>query len=479
VLRQLLGGFGFVLLGALGATAAWAGEEAAGTGSPAPSILMVSIDTLRADHLGLYGYPRPTDPELAAVASRFARFSRAYTPLPLTVPGHAALLSGRFPRELGVFNNRDRVPMGGELPPLLAERLRDAGYGTAAVVASGILSHSTGLAQGFATYSQPDPTVKPVRRTADEINSLAATLMENAEGPFFLFVHYYDAHDPYDYPEPLGQRLPADEGLADLLDSRGLKDVRYHEVLNRKRDEPVLENGKAITLVEMVASYDAGVRYATDHVAELIRLWDATPHGPGSLVLVTSDHGEGLGQHGFWSHGMNLQDEALRVPLLVRWPDGAGAGQTIEATVSLLDLAPTVLEAARQKVPDEIPGRSLRPLAVSRGAGGREIFVAQRMRYVSPSRPAKVRNWRPGDGFAVVSGDFKYVQDGREMPILYDRSADPGERTNIAGRRPEVERTLREALTLWLTTFPEGDTGKPAPVDEERLELLRSLGYVD
>jgi arylsulfatase A-like enzyme len=477
-LWRLPGGLGLVLLGALGAASGWADEEAKEGGSSRPSILLVSIDTLRADHLGLYGYPRPTDPELAAVASRFVRYTAAYTPLPLTVPGHAALLAGRFPRELGVLNNRDRMPVTGGVPPLLAERLRDAGYGTAAVVASGILSHSTGLAQGFGTYSQPDPSVKPVRRTADEINSLAATLMEEAEGPLFLFVHYYDAHDPYDYPESVGLQLTPDEKLAGLLEDRGLQDVLYHEVLNRHRDEPVVKNGKPLNLEEMVASYDAGVRYATDHVADLVRLWDATRHGPGSLVLITSDHGEGLGQHGFWSHGMNLHDETLRVPLLVRWPDGAEAGQTIEATVSLLDLAPTVLEVAGQEVPREMPGRSLTALASS-GGGDREFFVAQRMRYVSPSRPAKVRNWRPGDGFAVLSSDFKYIQDGREDPVLYDRSADPLELADVTGRRPEVEKRLREALTLWLTTFPEGERGTPAPVDEDRLELLRSLGYVD
>jgi arylsulfatase A-like enzyme len=302
--------------------------------------------------------------------------------------------------------------------------------------------------------------------------------MEEAGGPLFLFVHYYDAHDPYAYPDAIGAQLNADEKLAAVLARRGLEDVEYHRILNRKRDAPVIRDGEAVTLPTMVASYDAGVRYATDHVAELIRLWDATPHGPGSLIVVTSDHGEGLGQHGFWSHGMNLHDEALRVPLLVRWPDGTGAGRIITTGVSLLDLAPTILEAAARQRSGDMAGRSLRPLAAA-GGGADEIFVAQRMRYVSPSRPDKVRNWRPGDGFAVLSGDFKYVQDGRELPILYDRSLDPGERENLAGQHPEVEKTLRQALTAWLTAHPETGSGEPTPVDEERLELLRSLGYVD
>jgi arylsulfatase A-like enzyme len=477
--RGFLGGLGLALLGTLGATSGLAGEEAAGTGPATPSILLVSIDTLRADHLGIYGYPRPTDPELAAATSRFARFSEAYTPLPLTVPGHVAIMSGRFPRELGVLNNRDRVLVLDGIPPLLAARLGDAGYRTAAVVASGILSRATGLDQGFGTYSQPDPNVKRGRRTADEVNAAAETLMEADEGPLFLFVHYYDAHDPYDYPELVGLELPADQKLADLLESRGLGDVQYHETLNRERDGPVIENGEPLTLVGMVASYDAGVRYATEHVAELIRLWAATPHGRGSLVLVTSDHGEGLGQHGAWSHGMNLYDESLRIPLLVRWGDGVGAGQTIEAVVSLLDLFPTILEFAGQQVPHDVPGRSLKSLAEPNGPGGREVFVAQRMRYVSSTRPARVRNWRAGDGFAVLSGEFKYVQDGREMPLLFDRSVDPGELHNIASGRPAVEKTLRDALTRWLTAFPEAAGREPAPVDEERLELLRSLGYVD
>jgi arylsulfatase A-like enzyme len=444
-----------------------------------PSILLISIDTLRVDHLGIYGYPRPTDPGLAKLAAQCTVFTEAYTTIPLTVPGHASLMSSRFPRELGVLNNRHNYPAGGEAPPLLAELLRQAGYHTAAVVASGVLTASTGLGRGFETYDEPDPAVRPVRRSADQVNAVATALLEQQRGPLFLFVHYYDPHDPYEFPDRLGELLPADDDLAEILARRGLAKVEYHQVLNQKRGGPVVADGQNVTLHDMVGRYDASVRYAADHAAELIRLWDSTSRGAGSLVIVTSDHGEGLGQHGFWSHGMNLYDEALRIPLLVKWPDGFGAGRRVAATVSILDLAPTVLELAGLPIPEKVRGRALRPLLRTDRPLGHGQVVAQRMRYLHSGRPPGVRNWRFGDGYAVLSGTYKYIQESEASPALFDRSDDPREERNLAGTRPGVEKKLGRFLADWLAAFPDGSASGPVRVDEEREQMLRSLGYVD
>ena len=444
-----------------------------------PSILLVSIDTLRADHLGVYGYPRATDTRLRSRLRRFDVVENAYTTVPLTVPAHASMMTGRFPRELGVLNNHHRLRSGKRAPPTAAALLAQAGYVTAAVVGSSVLSSVTEIDRGFGVYDEPLRRDGRPRRTAEEVNERAMTLMETSDGPLFLFVHYYDAHPPFEAPSRYGCALRVDDDLRDTLDARGLKGVQYHEVLNREYAEPVRENGRVVTLEEMVARYDASVRHVTDRVSQLLELWDATPHGDGSLVVITSDHGEGLGQHGFWSHGMTLYDEVLRIPMLIRWPDARSAGQRLEQTVSLLDLAPTLLEAAGVPAPPEMRGQSIGAM-VKDGAPARVELFAQRMRYLSARRPDGQRNWRPGDGYAVVNGRYKYLESEAAAPALFDLERDPFELRSLFVSRPRLVYSLGEVLEAWREQVPETRPVLTIGENErQRRERLRTLGYVD
>ena len=435
-----------------------------------PSILLISIDTLRADHLSVYGYPRPTDPELAARAGEFEIYAAAYTPLPLTLPAHAALLTGRPPLALGLLNNHGALPRSA--PPPVAERLAERGYRTAAVVATPVLEAATGLDRGFATFAAPGASGVS-RWTAPEVVSRAARALEDP-APVFLFAHFYDPHDPYDAPDRLGCLLRPNAALDRVLRDRGLDTVSYENVLNREQAGPVVETGRVLTLREMVRRYDAGVRRATDAVADLLDLWDATAHGRDGLVIITSDHGEGLGQHGYWSHGMTLYEEAVRVPLLIRWPDGRRAGARPTAPVSLLDLAPTVLTVAGLPAPPEWEGADL-------GPGGPEpgrTLVAQRMRYRIARRPPHLRHWRPGDGFAVFDPGWRYIVEDSEPPVLIERQRDPLEQDNRGGRGRPEEARLRGQLDSWRVRHESTTAPAQRPLDADRLRLLESLGYV-
>ena len=444
----------------------------------APSILLLSIDTLRADHLGSYGYPRPTDPGLQRRTRNFTRFTAASTPIPLTVPAHAALLTGLHPRDLGILNNR-QILNPGEPEILLVNSLHAAGYLAAAVVGSRVLDGTfTGLSSGFDVYLDPGAAGGPNRRTAREVNALVAPLLESTRQPLFLVAHYYDVHEPYVVPDNLACLLRADDLLDAVLRRRGLQGIPYEQVLNRQRSEPVSGHGRQVTLRQMVARYDAAVRLATDSAADLLAMWEGSHHGRNSLVIITSDHGEGLGQHGFWSHGMNLYDESLRVPLLVRWPGDRAPGSVHHGPVSLLDLAPTMLAAADVSHPGSLPGRDLRRLLAAPEADP-VPFVAQRMRYLPAQRPPGLRNWRPGDGFAVLSGDLKYIQDEGESPELYDRSDDPLELRNLLLAGPRRGDGLEDTLRRWSQQHPDGINWPPTPVDPRRLQILRSLGYAD
>lgn len=444
-----------------------------------PSILLVSVDTLRADHLGVYGYPRGTDTRLRARLGRFDLFESAYTPLPLTVPAHAALMMGRYPRELGVLNNHHHVPSGEHATPTLAGLLAGAGYRTVAIVGSVVLSSVTDVGRGFGAYDEPPRRPGPARRTAGDVTERAMRIVESVDEPLFLFVHYYDVHPPHLAPPRYGCTLRVDDDLRRVLAERGIDGVSYHEVLNREHEEPVREHGRIVTLVEMVSRYDASVRYVTDQLSRLLEMWDATPHGAGGVVVITADHGEGLGQHGFWSHGMTLYDEVLRVPLLIRWPSGNAAPRRLEQMVSLLDIAPTLLEMVDIAAPRSMVGKSF--LSVLRGdTPDRGPVFAQRMRYLSPRRPDGQRDWRSGDAYAIVDGRYKYLDGEGSAPALFDRGPDPFELRNLFNSRPRLVRGLDAALDAWLERVFEAEPVLTrGETDRERRERLRGLGYVD
>jgi arylsulfatase A-like enzyme len=299
--------------------------------------------------------------------------------------------------------------------------------------------------------------------------------MEPQGGALFLLVHYYDTHDPYETPDRFNCLLRPDAALRGILSRRDLDAVAYHEVLNHEQQAAAGEATQGEpSLEEMVAHYDASVRLVTDRLAGLVDLWDASGRGDQSLVIITSDHGEGLGQHGFWSHGMNVHDEALRIPMLVRFPAGMRPEVQADAPVSLLDVAPTVLHAAGLPLPGDLDGGSL-----AAGTPRRPTFVAQRMRYLYRDRPPGVRNWRAGDGFAITEGDFKLVVEFEGPAALYNLAVDPLETANLAGSGGEVEARMRRRLDDWLTAHPDVAAWPPAPPDAERLRVLKSLGYVD
>src|SRR6185436_6011947 len=334
----------------------------------APNLVLVTIDTLRADHTTPYGYGRDTTPVLARLAREGVAVDLAYAPMATTGPSHAALLTSRYPVSLGYLRNGQRLD---EAQTTLAERLRAAGYRTSAAVSSFVLDRRLGFAQGFGTYdcrcdrARATATIERWEgltvpagfdRRADETTDVALAWLarRGRDRPFFLWVHYFDPHHPYSPPAPYDRRFappPAATGLPRRA----------------------------------VALYDGEIAFTDHQLGRLLDAIDAEGLAARTLVVVTADHGEGLMQHGHMGHGLHLYEEAVRVPLVFRWPGSLPAGALVPGPVEHVDLVPTVLDLlGLPRGGGEIEGQSL--AAALRGQAGtagrdsrRTVFLQRRL----------------------------------------------------------------------------------------------------
>lgn len=443
--RVLAAGFALGLLGC------------GGHGTSAPNLVLVVVDTLRADHLAPYGYGGAPTPRFARFASEGARVARAYAPTATTGPTHAGLFTGRPPRNVGVLRNA--VPLAAA-HETLAERLSASGFETAAVVSSFPLHRRFGFDQGFATYLDDfDPRRATVRHTRFEGHAVPEGFDRRADDttrralewlasrtdpdePFFLFVHYFDPHEPYAAPRVHQERFAAPRGAT-----------------HRER---------------AVALYDAEVDFTDSQLGRLLDGIDE--QGDDTFVVVTADHGEGLFQRGHLFHDVHLYEEGVRVPLLVRGP-GIPAGHVVEGPATLLDLWPTILDllgVARDG--DALAGRSL--AAALRGeeqlADGRAL-VLERRRFRA-ERVGKIPV--AGEQLALVRAEWKLIESGADgRRELYDLGADPREREDRSAHEAARVSEMASELAEWRKRWPEAAAaGRVSEDDRARLE---ALGYVD
>lgn len=388
--------------------------------SPGAPIILISIDTLRADRLPAYGYGSGETPHIDAFRDDAILFRRAYSPSPMTLPSHVSMLTARLPNEHGVRSNAG-FTFDSTAHPSVPNVLEGAGYATGAAVSSYVLRGSTGLAGAFQWY-EDSITPAPGARFDDYQRSGAITaelglewIREQRDRPFFFFLHLYEPHVPYEPPEPFRSRF------ADPYD------------------------GEIATADAIVGAF----------LGELKQLGLYDP----ALIIVTSDHGEGLGDHGEQQHSILLYREAIEVPVLVKLPGGSRAGEVVEHPVQLADLGPTILEVAG------IEG--LRPTPTARSLGG-DLSV-ERDLYAETLYPRLHFGW--SELRSIVRGRLHYIDSPR--PELYDMVADPGERNELAA----IDRRSAAALRAALASFPRGDD-TPSAVDPEVARRLAALGYI-
>jgi len=476
-----------------GAVAPAAGPIAspdAGKGAVRPNILFILIDTLRADHLGCYGYGRPTSPVIDRLAAAAWRFEEAVAPSSWTLPAMASILTSSYPGQHGVVDRGDALPR--DLDDL-AGRLSASGYNTVAFNTNPWLKRAFHFDDGFSLYHdldrlslakellgvrlknmalrrlgriRLDPELVP---EAEEITARAeAWLDARAPQPFFLYLHYMDVHAPYDPPAPYRGHFCRDHRF----------ELPDHSLESRFRAGRF--KGDAAVLDHVIELYDEDIMAMDAAVGRLLAFLDSAALGSSTHVIITADHGEEFYEHGRTTHGSDLYQETLRVPLIIARA-GERSGGVITRRVSTLDVYPTILDLAGIAPPVSIEGDSLLPLmnpaTLMEGAG-------------SPPRPIGSQLFHDGRAWsALFAGGDKLIRvrppatdpASASALELYHLDRDPSETANAAA----VEPALTSALASALDGYEKGwgiagsGGGRPGePLDPETLRQLKALGYI-
>jgi arylsulfatase A-like enzyme len=438
------------------------------------NLVLISIDTLRADHLGCYGYARETTPRIDGLAGQGVRFSRAYAASYHTADSHMSAFTALYPSVHGVRNTRN----AGSAEPLaagartLAEQLRGAGLRTWGYHAGGNISPTYGFGRGFEEYVWTNSEIGPVLERLDRL----------AAGPperFFLFFHTYRPHDPY-LPDAPFAEMWARDYAGDVVSSQQQLEALLSEgdfAEKRRLFWDRVDPADPADLEKVIALYDGEIRQVDQEIGAILDRIDRLAQR--TLVVLMSDHGEEFHEHGRFLHDQ-LYEEVLRVPLVLRHPDRRRAGTVVEAPVSLVDLAPTLLDVLGLPPLAGAQGRSLRPLIEEpRGNAARPIF-AEKVVGVDEASGRVV-----GANRALVARGLKLLRLGSGETHLFDLDEDPREARDVSTGRPETLDALSAAIDRRSTenarlrqTLRSGAPPPPADLDDETVEQLRAPGYL-
>jgi arylsulfatase A-like enzyme/tetratricopeptide (TPR) repeat protein len=401
-----------------------------------PNVILITLDTTRADHIGCYGYAGAKTPRLDALARQGVLFEQAATTAPLTLPAHTSIMTGMYPTYHGVRINGNTAVS--EEQTTIAEVLSGRGYECGAFIGAFVLDGRWGLNQGFQHYDDQFDLGKykhidlgAIQRPGNQVMDSALTWLEGQKSrPFFAWVHLYDPHSPYEPPEPYRSEFGSG-GLAGL--------------------------------------YDGEIAFMDEQVGRLVDWLRANGLEEKTILVLIGDHGEGLGSHGEGTHGYFIYDYVLHVPLIVVAPFKALQGARVAAQVSAVDVFPTILELARSAPPAKVQGRSLLP-SIFRPAQKRAEFA-----YSESMSPNLQFGWSALHSLRTPR--YKYIDAPR--PELYDLTEDSGEATNLFAGAPGVAREMKAELDkLVAETSRDAPTPQAANLDKQTVERLSALGYI-
>lgn len=471
-----------------------------------PNIILLVMDSVRAANMSCYGYHRPTTPNIDRLAAQSTLFEQATSVGSWTLPVHASLFTGLYPLNHGLTISKDALPAGF---PTLAHQLQERGYQTACFSNNAYVSEVTGLTQGFGTVEalwrvnnargtkrtrmsrvikrleQVGTPAKPLIRLL-RLSQTARSMMKqqrnqrdkgaqltnekiktwltefrDQKAPFFLFVNYMEAHEPYRPPYPYDRRFI--DGPA------GAQRVSY--IHNKQAILSAPEHRRQAELGILQALYDGELSYLDHRIGELVQFIESNGILDESVLVITSDHGDSLGEHNHLGHRLSLYEPLVRVPLIIRYPRCFQPGERIAQQVSLIDLYPTFLELAGADTGQEAAQNDFHSLVTSTQDKARPFTIAE--------------NTAPKSLNSVVSRmlrteRYKYIWQSDGQHELYDLVHDPAELNNLVTIKPDVTREMATQLEQWERSHEGYDivSGK-AEYDDTLVEHLRALGYVE
>jgi arylsulfatase A-like enzyme/Flp pilus assembly protein TadD len=395
---------------------------------PQPNVVFITIDTLRADHLGCYGYKQIHTPNIDGLAAESFRLERAYTPVPVTLPAHTAIFTGTYPTLSGMHDFSGNKLSAKQ--STLASILKQQGYVTGAVIGSAVLDSRFGLNQGFDFYYDhfdfnrlQESNLEEMERPGNVVADVALDwLTRNSQSKFFLWMHLYDPHYPYRPPAPYSEQY---------------------------KDRP----------------YDGEIAFADVQVGRLVSFLKAKGLYHNTLIVLTGDHGESLGEHGERTHGFFIYNATLHVPVLIHLP-GSAAGKAVTELTSLTDLMPTVLQELKVDVPAQVQGRSLLPLLTEKNE--------PRSLYAETFLPRLHFNW--SELRSIETEKYQFIEAPK--PELYDLAADPGETHNLYADKKAVAGELQARLNTLVRQYSaDQELAEKTGLDPALMERLKSLGY--
>jgi len=450
------------------------------------NILLITIDALRADHLSSYGYERATSPIIDGLAAEGVRFDNAIVQWPKTAPSFASIFTATYPKDNGIVR-KVGVPLPQEFR-MLAEVLHEQGFATHAVVANGAVASEFNFDQGFDTYVE-SWKLSPSEEGQDTTGAMSVTQLAKAvirdhdpKQPYFLWVHYLDPHFPYAAPEPLTDRFEGD-AFFDPSEQIAIKEVPIRQMAGIGSDQVLSDR---TDLAYYVARYDAEIAYVDAQIGTLLDFMSDRGLLENTLTILTSDHGESLGEHSYYfDHGRFGFQACLRVPLVFHYP-GVLDPHVDSDPVELIHLTPSILDFAGVDLEDDrwMQGRSLASrlrsssARVTRPAFSQAGYATERKwQQIVQDRRFKLMNVIAGDEQRWVGGKGVFM-------TLYDLENDPGETTDVLEQFPEAAERLRRSLDqIWSAEpFPaltdEGATSQQRQMDEETRRQLKALGYL-
>jgi arylsulfatase A-like enzyme len=436
-------------------------------GEPDYNVLVITIDTLRPDRLGCYGYGRPTSPRIDEFAARSVLFEQVVCSSPKTLPSHTSIFTGQHPRTHKAISHESVVPQ--EITTL-AEILKGRGYETTAFISSHVLDRKYGLDQGFDRYWQVNEAMRPKQREMAQergidptANEALSWLEENSSGRFFAWIHWFHPHRPY--VPPLEIRA---EHVGEYL---GEANSSTEYIMKVWREEIELLDEDVRYLSQL---YDGEIMFADEQVGRVLDALELLGIADKTIVVITADHGEMLYEHEYYfGHDIALYEECIMIPLIIYHPGLDVTPKRLPGLVQSIDIFPTLLDFLGIGIPEATEGKTLEPLVVGAETRTAEYAFAETFPFPEKAMP---RHAVRTQGQKLI---WRENKEGGLTKHFFDLGTDPGENTDLFESDPEAARALDRTLHEW--TKADGLHPAPIPTAKEagRIQILRSLGYLE